>query len=280
MRNVIPYSENTFEFHKKVIKSKKNSQNDPSYKEIITSYNDDIERVFTQFEDKFSEDKLEELVALGYSGEDRETLHKLYNYKSNVLQNLKVTLTTTDMGRIINTCQNCTISEVNSFDHFLPKGEFAEYAVNPKNLFPSCTTCNSYKGTVWREGGVRVFLNLYLDELPEEQYLFIEVEIDNDDINITYEVDNRNGIESGLYDLIKAHYDKLYLCRRFKENSHEIVSKLDIEINGYKSELSLDKIKQVVLKQCSDVKQVFGFNYWETILISTLINNEDYMNRF
>ncbi len=99
-------------------------------------------------------------------------------------------------------------------------------------------------------------------------------------IDITYNVNNINDIESKLYDLIKDHYDKLHLCQRFKDNSHGVISKLDIEIKGYKSELSLDKIKNVVLGQCIANKQVLGFNYWETILISTLVNDEDYMNRF
>lgn len=280
MKNIVPHAGDTFSFHKKVIEKKRHAPTDTDYKIRVSSYNDVVESKFKIFEDKFKNDKLEELVPEGYTGVEKDTLHNLYKFKSKLLQDLKVELTTTHTNRIVNTCQNCTISEVNSFDHFLPKEEFAEFSVNPKNLFPSCTKCNSYKGDIWREHNKRVFLNLYLDELPNEQYLFVDIVVNSAEIDLTYKLDNINNIEDNLYNLIKNHYEKLYLCQRFKENSAEVVSELDIEINKYKAELSIDKIKNVVIEECNEYKKVFGYNYWKAILKMSLINNPGYMSRF
>lgn len=313
MRNLVPYKDNTFDFHKNVIRRKRNALTDPTFKTRVTSYNNVIENKFKEFENKFINDRLEDLVPVGYADQEKDTLHKLYKYKSKILKDLKDSLTKTVKDRKSSRCQNCTISEVNSFDHFLPKDEFAEYSVNPKNLFPSCTICNSYKGSIWRENSKRVFLNLYIDILPKKQYLFIDTSINGDDINLTYKLSNIDHIRVykvlkqlrwspntliftlkdydkqfytiystnfKLFNLIKNHYHKLHLCTRFKENSGDIITELDIEINRYKSEIGIENIKEIIVKQCNDYRNIFGFNYWESILKLSLINDPNYINRF
>lgn len=313
MRNLLPYKDNAFNFHKDVIRKKRNAPTDPTFKTRVTSYDNVIENKFEEFENKFINNRLEDLVPVGYAGQEKDTLHKLYKYKSKILKDLKDSLTKTVNDRKSSRCQNCTISEVNSFDHFLPKDEFAEYSVNPKNLFPSCTICNSYKGAIWRENSKRVFLNLYIDILPKKQYLFIDTNIKGDDINITYKLSNINhtrvhkvlkqlrwspntltftlkdydqqfytiySTNFKLFNLINNHYHKLHLCTRFKENSGDIITELDIEINRYKSEIGIENIKKVIVKQCNDYSKIFGFNYWESILKLSLINDPNYISRF
>ncbi len=313
MRNLLPYKGNTFDFHKDVISRKRHTPKDPNFKTRVTSYNNVIENKFEEYENKFINDRLEDLVPVGYTGEKKNTLHKLYKYKSKILKDLKNSLTKTVHDRKSSRCQNCTISEVNSFDHFLPKDEFAEFSVNPINLFPSCTICNSYKGEIWRENSKRVFLNLYIDILPKKQYLFIDTNINGDDINLTYKLSNidYNRVQKvlkqlkwssntlnftlkdydkqfytifstnfKLFNLINNHYHKLHLCTRFKENSGDIITELDIEINRYKSEISIENIKKVIVQQCNDYREIFGFNYWESILKLSLINDPNYINRF
>ncbi|MFK7780147.1 MAG: hypothetical protein QM490_03280 [Candidatus Gracilibacteria bacterium] len=280
MKNLRAYSDSTFDFHKSVISKKSTTKDDPDFKIRASSYNNDIETCLENYDEKFNVNKLEELIEYGYSGNEKDTLHKLYRYKASVFQKLKVKITTRDGNIIDNICQNCTISEVNSFDHVLPKEDFSEYVVNPKNLFPSCTKCNSYKSTVWVKNGKRAFLNLYKDILPEVQYLFVDVQIDANDLNLTYSVSNINCINIDLYNLIYNHYDKLHLCQRFKENSDLVVSELENEIYGYKAVLSIDIIKQVIVGNCSTDKEIYGHNYWKSILKLALLNNSIYMNKF
>lgn len=280
MKNIAPYNENTFDFHKKVISKKRNPNADPNYKTMVSSHNDTIQESFNNYDEKFIENKLEEIQSIGYMGVDKERLLKLYSYKAQIFQKLKIKMTTRTNNIIDNTCQNCTISEVNSFDHILPKDEFCEFVVNPKNLFPSCTKCNSYKNVAWLEDGERLFLNLYTDILPSEQYLFVELEVENDNLKLMYLVDNRNNIPTDLFNIINTHYGKLHLCQRFKENSDVVVSELEIEINKYKSDVPISRIKEIVQDECIDQKELLGHNYWKAILKQALINNDNYMRRF
>jgi 5-methylcytosine-specific restriction endonuclease McrA len=279
MKNLKPYKYDAFEFHKKVVSKKRNSKKDPDFVSRVVSLNDTIEEQYKIFYEKFIQNELEKINNKSFSRVEKETLIKLYSFKSKVIQELKINLTTDERNRIINTCQNCTISEVNSFDHFIPKDEFAEFVVNPLNLFPSCTTCNSLKSSVWRKNNKRLFLNLYLDQLPKEQYLFVDIKFSGEDIDLTYNLKNNYGIDSTIFELIVNHYNKLNLLQRFKENSDAIVSEFEISIKSYMKRLSIGEIKQTIIEKNEDYKKVYGYNYWKSILEMSLINNDEFINR-
>jgi len=280
MKNVKPYQDDTFEFHKDIINSKRNRQNDSTFKDRLNHYNVDIEKLFEEYNSKFSSNTLATLNEFGYVDEKKTTLHQLYSFKAKKIQALKIKLTTKEGNIVDNTCQNCTLSEVNSFDHVLPKDDFPEFVVNPKNLFPSCTNCNSRKGTIWRENGRSIFLNLYTDVLPNEQYLFVDIQIENSKLKLTYSIENRNQIDNELYTLINTHYEKLGLCQRFKDNSDVVVSELENEINEYKDKLPIESIKEIIEIRCNKERELLGFNYWKSILRLALIHHTEYMSQF
>jgi 5-methylcytosine-specific restriction endonuclease McrA len=280
MKNIKFYQNDTFQFHKGIIDSKKNRKADLTFKDRLNSYNPNIKILFQNYNTKFLSNSLAELNEFGYEEEKKKTLLQLYTFQGKKFQALKVELTTKEGNIVDNTCQNCTLSEVNSFDHILPKDDFPEFVVNPKNLFPSCTNCNSRKGTTWRENGKSIFLNLYTDILPNEQYLFVDIEIENSELKLTYYLDNKNQIDSELYVLIETHYRKLGLCHRFKENSDIVVSELENEINEYKDIVPIENIKEIIEKKCKKDRELLGFNYWKSILRLALINHDEYMSQF
>jgi hypothetical protein len=279
MRNLKHYSDDSFEFYKAVVKSKRNSQQDPTYKDRVSKLNPNIEVVFKEYDSKFSKNSLEALNSFGYSAGQKDDLLGLYSYSSKIMQQLKVKLTTTETNRAINICSNCTISEVNSFDHCLPQSEFPEYVVNPKNLFPSCTTCNGYKSDIWRTGGTRAFLNLYLDNLPKAQYLFVDVSIKGADIETKFYLDNQNGIDSVLFARIANHYDKLHLFKRFSDNSDLVITPLINSIVPYVKKLALEDITEASKDTNERNKKAFGFNFWHCILIESLLEHKEFMDK-
>jgi hypothetical protein len=273
MRNLKPYDGNSFEFHKNIIDRKRNTKEDATYKLRISALNGNVEDQYTLYDTHFGNDTLQNLTQFGYTGQEKNDLLALYSYKSKLLQDLKTKLTTTETNRIINACQNCTINEINSFDHFVPKDEFAEFSVNPKNLFPSCTMCNGYKAVAWRESGQRVFLNLYLDALPQEQYLFVDLDISGDDIKTNFRVANPNNIEPQLFRIIQNHYAKLRLCKRFTDNNDEVITALKNDVESHLDNLSVEVIQQTVIKRNQKNMLAFGHNYWKSILELALINS-------
>lgn len=279
MKNRISYSEDCFKFHNDVISNKKYSSTDSSYKTRVSSYNDDVEAQYNIYLKNFNANTLENISPHGFGETEKNTLLKLYSYKANLLQKLKIKLTTIK-GKEDNSCQYCTLGEVGSLDHILPKGTFPEFSVNPKNLFPCCSKCNSKKGEDYTSGGIRQYLNLYLDKLPEEQYLFVSIDDSGDTIKLMYYLENINNIDTKLFQLINNHYTNLDLLNRFNENSHNVISELVSSINEIKEHLNLSTVKQIVESQCEKEKLIYGYNFWKVILKLALVNNDNFMRRF
>lgn len=280
MRNLQHYTDDAFEFHKKVLKSKHKTEKDPTYKKRVENMGDTIGSLFSVYDENFGQNTLENIDIYGHTEVEKDDLLKLYSYKNSVIKSLKVKITTTDANRIINTCPNCTISEINSFDHYLPKGKFPEFIVNPKNLFPSCSICNGYKNEVWIDTGKRLFLNLYLDLLPDEQYLFPRLTIDEDVVTATFHLQNNGNISNNLFEIIETHYSRLHLLERFSANIHEVITSLENTITSFMDKLPLNEIKNSILEKSTLDKMAFGYNYWKSILEIELVNNAEYMNRF
>lgn len=278
MRKLNPHNDNSFEFYKQVVASKRNSVLDIDYKERLENHEHIVEEQFDVYDNNFANDDLVSLANHGFANGDKDDLLRLYSYKNKKIQELKIAVTTTERNRLLSTCQNCTMSEVNSFDHFVNKDEFPEFSVHPKNLFPSCSKCNSYKGQQWRENGQITYLNLYLDELPEEQYLFVNVEVmDNDVVTTEFYLDNPNSIDQGLYERVQNHYGNLHLCRRFEENSDTVITALENTIKTYLGKLPLEDILDLVIENCRRDKEYFGYNYWKSILEIGLVNNDNFI---
>jgi len=280
MKNLKSYIGDSFSFHRDVIKSKNKRKNDAEYKIRVESLNNEIEQQFDFYKEKFDTNTLESLTAIGYNGSNKSDLQELYDYDSKLLQKLQIELTTDENNRVNNTCQNCSIGEVNSFDHYLPQSEFSEYVVNPLNLIPSCTKCNGHKSSIWRQTGKRKFLNLYIDKLPEEQYLFVDIKIDGNIIELKYFLDSKNGINNEIFELLDYHYNNLKLFERFKKNSDIIISELDLEIAKYSKKLPLEEIVETIIEECNDNYKILGRNNWKLVLKIALVNNSEYLSRF
>jgi hypothetical protein len=280
MKKLIHYAGDTFEFHKEILKNKNTTKDDPTYKSRIENLKIPIKSQFGVYDENFDQNTLEYIENYEHTEDEKDDLLKLYSYKSSVIQKLKVHVTTTATNRIINTCPNCTISEINSFDHYLPKETFPEFVVNPKNLFPSCTKCNSYKNNVWLKDGKRLFLNLYLDPLPDEQYLFVNLTISGDIVTTRFFLQNDGAIDPDVFEIIKTHYNRLHLLERFNANINEAITSLENTITSFIGKLPIEDIKNSIIEKSHRDRIAFGYNYWKSILEIELMNSAEYMNRF
>jgi 5-methylcytosine-specific restriction endonuclease McrA len=278
MKNVKHHKEDSFIFHTSVVNSKYKSKDDPDYKDRVRGLDERVREQYVTYDELFAANSLEQMAIFPYSTIEKNDLLKLYSYKCAVVKSLKQKLTTSETGRILNTCPNCTISEISSFDHYLPKNEYPGFVVNPKNLFPSCTICNGHKSETWRVDGKRQFLNLYLDELPQEQYLFVTPSFSNGVIIAKYNLKRPDTISQKLFDIIQSHYDKLHLLSRFANNIHELVTSMESSIITYGQNISTEQLSALIIEKYNRDRIVFGHNYWKAILAIELAKNHRYMN--
>lgn len=260
-----------FDFHLGVV-GRKNKGNT---KTTVQTMEASLKAAYLNYTHEFENDSLEVLSPIKVNKNQKGALQNLYSFSSKSFVDLREVLTVDEKGRKSLLCPNCTIETVGTFDHLLPQNEFPEFSDNPLNLIPCCSTCNSKKNSVWRKNGERVFLNLYIDDLPDVQYLFVTVKMQNDVPTVKYTIENRNNINSNLFKKIKNHYDKLELCRRFKEASDSVIGELEDLIEPLRDCLFEDNIKDVIIENARKEQQRYGFNYWKAIFKIACCENED-----
>ncbi len=277
MINLKIYSGTSRAFLDNVIKSKR----DPNYKTRITALKPVITPMYDSYDKEFKRKTLVNLSPHGFDEISTSDLLKLYSYKGKHFVNLRKEVTTVLDNRALTTCQNCTIGEVSSLDHFLPKEEFPEFAVHPYNLIPSCGKCNGHKSTIWKNDDKTLFINLYTDILPKEQYLFVKrIDLSDDNVDVTFEVRNDNNIDADTFNLIKNHHDKLKLCERFTLDSHKIITEFIHTIENYPKSCSTADIIESVINTINENKKSFGYNHYAWILKEALICDQPFLDKY
>jgi hypothetical protein len=271
MKNIKRYLGDNLTFHKSIVSDSLNKgvhQNNLLQNEHI------IASKYADYKIKFDNNDLLSIDAYGFNGEDKENLLKLYSSKRKSIIELKKKLTTNEFKQRINTCPNCTIETVASLDHFIPKDEFPEFSVNPINLIPCCSTCNSKKTVNWKCDQYLLFINLYSDIIPKMQYLFVDI---TSKTEFNFIIKNENNIDIDLYKVIESHYNRLELQQRFKENSDEVISELDIQISSFKDLISDEnELLKVIKNHYSKKEELDGINNWKIVLIKAMLNSAVY----
>jgi 5-methylcytosine-specific restriction endonuclease McrA len=278
MRNLNVYSGNTSDFLDEVIAYKRNSSIDPYYKQRVSVLAPTVKVLYGNYETAHNANNHVSLVPSGYTNQDKTDLLKLYSPSNSRLVKLKNNVTTVLDNRAMNTCQYCTIAPVGSLDHIVPKDEFPEFSVNPKNLLPACSTCNSHKNENWKINNKTIFLNLYTDILPTEQYLFVDLVISANNIQSSFELRNTHHIDADFFELLENHYTRLHLPQRFKKESHKVISELTNLISAGNHLLTHNQLKELVKAKICEDKAVFGNNYYKSIIEESLITNQDYLD--
>jgi len=276
MKNLNPYKKDCFAVHSKAISKKEDEQ----LRLRLYKLDDIIKKQYEHYSEKFDANKLNEVVSEKEAEKSKADLLTLYSYQSSVVKSVRKEIQELQVKTIINTCQNCTVTPVSTMDHILPQSKFPEFIVNPRNLFPCCHICNGHKLAAVPKGEERLFLNLYLDSLPEKQYLFAKVWLDKDnEIDFLFYLENVNDIDKDLYKLIESHYAKLHLFERIKLKAIEGKSEFFTHIKEYNKVLPIDKIKEVEFIKIGEDRKAYGFNHWKCVLEEALLNSDEFIRK-
>lgn len=267
----------SFLFHKSVLDAK--NARSSALKKRVDAIEKEIESRFDLYDEKFSNNKLEDIPENTVMQTKREDLNALYKWDAKVFVGLLENLMT--VNEVLNdTCPNCDKDSVVSFDHLLPQSKFPEYSDHPLNLMPCCSTCNGKKSANWLESGKRKYLNLYLDEIPDVQFLYCDLSLADDTIVCKFYIDNCNGIEADLYRKIKNHFTDLKLFFRYESRANGIVSDFKTTLKGgkrrvLKGKATKEEIRDEMKDESNDMKEEQGVNSWRALIYEACCNNRD-----
>lgn len=276
MKKVKHYSDDSLEFHKSVLKAKRNSKADPGYKERMAKREDVSKEQFEEYDKRFINNTLEGMPKKALPESEIEDFLRLYGYSDKCFQDLVEKLSKDENDHIYPYCPLCDIGESHSLDHILPKGEYPVLCDHPLNLIRCCTTCNGYKSEIWLERGKRKYLDLYIDDVPEVQMLFVRLGLDGDVATYKYEVSDMNHPDADLYRMYKNTFVKLHLAERYLGQTDEEISNIVDDLKPIIEEFSPtdEQLKKQLRSSAISQQKRHGVNYWRSILKLALCDDD------
>ena len=214
---------------------------------------------------------------------DEQESALLHCYESSVaaLVTLKTAIRDEQPLALRNECPYCGIGIPGGYDHYLPKSLFPEFSVHAFNLIPACGKCNEKKGDDWLILGERIFINFYIDSLPDAQFIEVKIkwrtfkgaQIPAVDFNLIrpqyFKVDK--------FDLIERHFDNLELIQRYRDQAHtEFVGLRDAALaRKAKSKKTLVGFLSDYIKQR---ESSIGAGNWKIALYKAITGSKEFLD--
>lgn len=259
-------------------------KNDDSIeKKELLSIEKPMEDCYINYKHHFDSNNLENLNAARVGQQHKDTLLGLYSSNAAIVKNFRKRYFAQNPQTYNNLCPYCTLSEANTTEHILPKEKYPEYAVDTLNLIPACSGCNSKKGdsVIDAISGKRTTINYYTDTLPQEQYLYMDFEVSNNNIKATYRLENyANKIDEEMYSLIERHFAKFDLLNRFNIKAIQEIGELInlYVVEGISNEAEYNTFAAKQIRKINMDKPQLGYNHWKVILYQSAATSDVFKN--
>lgn len=206
----------------------------------------------------------------------KEAMRHAYTVETEPMTVLRGTL----LKRVIVArCPFCGISESSTLDHYLPKEQYPEFSIFPKNLVPSCAACNTRKrNRILDEGtGVRMFLHPCYDVIPDIPFLAVRARMAADALILSYQLTRPVGMALRTFRHLRSHFNELDLADRYRRMGLEHLGGLYPALRrAYGSTEDAARVAEKLIEGAEDFELVFGPNYWLSKLYRALASNADF----
>lgn len=176
-------------------------------------------------------------------------------------------------------CPFCAISESSTLDHFLPKEQYPEFSIFPKNLVPSCAVCNTRKrDRILIDGtDVRMFLHPCFDAIPNMAFLDVRARIKADALLLSYRLTRPAGMKIRTFQHLRSHFTELDLADRYRRMSFDHLGGQHPALRrAYGVKKDSARVTEKLIEGAEDFEEVWGPNYWLARLYRTLADNQNF----
>ena len=180
---------------------------------------------------------------------------------------------------IIN-CPYCGFGEPAQLDHYLPKSQYDELAIYPRNLIPSCGYCNQFKGTIVPGNPSGSWLiHPYFQNLPEVKFLQAKLKFTTRGLSVKYRIDPTN-IDSTLARMLQFQLERLQLNSRYPKQINKFISEQRWGMmRNYRLGTPPDQFSSLLLDAAKDKAGDYGINDWRPVLLEGLAANKNFCAR-
>ena len=176
-------------------------------------------------------------------------------------------------------CPFCGISESSTVDHYLPKEQYPEFSVFPKNLVPSCAVCNTRKRDRILDKGtnVRMFLHPCYDVIPDVAFLVVQVHMEANALIVSYRLTRPAGMPLNNFQHLRSHFSELDLADRYRRMGLEhLGGQYPALRRAYGPGEDAVRVAAKLIEGAEDFEEVSGPNFWLAKLYRSLAGNDDF----
>lgn len=176
-------------------------------------------------------------------------------------------------------CPFCGISESSTLDHYLPKEQYPEFSIFPKNLVPSCAVCNTRKrDRILDEGtNVRMFLHPCYDVIPDMAFLTVRARMEADALILSYHLTRPAGMPQHTFKHLRSHFNELNLADRYRRMGLEhLGGQYPALRRAYGAIEDAERVAEKLVEGANDFEEVSGPNHWLAKLYRALAGNDDF----
>lgn len=150
-------------------------------------------------------------------------------------------------------CPFCGIGFVETLDHYLPKARYPVFSVNPKNLIPSCFSCNKGKNSAVIDSADCQPLYPYLSpSIFYEQDWIKAVVIKTKPLAFDFILNLPQGWSAVNKNRAKSHFDGFNLAEKYTLNATQLLSAIESLIHQY---LDYNTPTQDIMRNLQSVSQ-------------------------
>jgi hypothetical protein len=221
---------------------------------------------------------LESLVPLSVNEDERKALLHCYESETKPLTMLKGLITASQSDLLRAECQYCCASPPRTYDHYLPRSEYPEFAVHLRNLLPCCADCNRDRGAGWKNArGERVCVHLY-DDVIEEDMEILVAEIDVSDLpSATFKLDMGRARIRPFYQLLERHITKLKLLAKYALCAPARLSDHHQTIYRLGKRLGRAEILQDFREHFEQERELYGVHHWRVALLRAVLQTQKFI---
>ena len=164
----------------------------------------------------------------------------------------------------VSRCPYCSIGQVNTLDHYMPKDNYPAMSLCRLNLVPICWECNHTKGTK----SYKEFIHPYYKNLPTKTiFLQANITVHLNQIIIDFYFDKAAVNNLPLYDELCKHWKNLKMNERLSKAAIDYIH--NEIIDDYSDD---NQCIESIRAQLKRKEKKYGPNDWRTAILRALLS--------
>lgn len=171
-------------------------------------------------------------------------------------------------------CPMCGQGKISSLDHYLPKSKYAQFAILPINLVPSCRDCNTEKLVSAPSTAADQSFHPYFDDVENDRWLYARVTL-GDGISIAFFVDAPQHWPLVLAERAQAHFVNFKLDALFATFAGTELSSIKYRLQKMFEEAGAGGVKADLAIEAESAR-IAHLNSWKTAMYEVLSESDEF----